>query len=186
MIVVIDNYDSFIYNVVQYFGEFHPDIKVFRNDALSADEVISLNPDAIVISPGPGRPENAGISMELIKKAHGDIPVFGVCLGHQAIGSVFGGMINYASKIYHGKTTVIEHTEDVLFDGLPERFSGARYHSLVVRDLPSTVDIIATSEGEVMAIRVGDTTYGVQFHPESVITENGKKIIENFVRKVVE
>lgn len=189
MIVVIDNYDSFIYNIVQYVGEFYNDIKVFRNDEVTLEELKSLSPDGIIISPGPGRPEDSKVSIDLIKNLK-EIPILGVCLGHQAIGYVYGGEVVQAKNIMHGKSSFIRHNGNEIFNGLPEEFKAIRYHSLVVKkeNLPDTLEIIAESDdGEIMGLKLkGYPTYGVQFHPESILTENGKKIIENFVKIVKE
>jgi anthranilate phosphoribosyltransferase len=188
MILVIDNYDSFIYNIVQYIGEFYSDIKVFRNDAVSVDEALALLPDGIVISPGPGRPDDAGISLELIERA-GDIPLFGVCLGHQSIAQAFGGKIIQAKNIMHGKTSAMHHNGEGIFEGVVNPLNGIRYHSLVAEreSFPSELETTARSDdGEIMGLRVkGRDTYGIQFHPESFLTEDGKKIIRNFVDIVV-
>ncbi|MGC8765867.1 MAG: anthranilate phosphoribosyltransferase [Brevinematia bacterium] len=189
MILVIDNYDSFIYNIVQYLGEFYNDIRVYRNDKIMLEEVKKLSPDGIVISPGPGRPEDSKVSLDLIKNLP-DIPILGVCLGHQAIGYVYGGEIIQAKNIMHGKSSMILQNGNEIFAGLPEKFSAIRYHSLVVRreNLPECLEVIAESDdGEIMGLKLkGFPTYGIQFHPESILTENGKKIIENFVGIVKE
>ncbi|MEJ5283925.1 MAG: anthranilate phosphoribosyltransferase [Brevinematales bacterium] len=189
MILVIDNYDSFIYNVVQYVGEFYSDIKVFRNDEINLDEVKKLDPSGIIISPGPGRPEDSKVSLDLIRNCM-DTPLLGVCLGHQAIGYVYGANIIQAKSIMHGKASTIKHNGNELFANVPESFKAIRYHSLVIdKDSNiSSLEIIAESDdGEIMGVKVKDKPiYGVQFHPESILTDSGKKIIENFVNMVKE
>jgi anthranilate synthase/phosphoribosyltransferase len=189
MILVIDNYDSFIYNIVQYIGEFYPDVKVFRNDKLTVDEALAMEPDGIVISPGPGRPSDAGISEELIRRS-GDIPVFGVCLGHQGITEVFGGEVISASRIIHGKSSNMTHTGTGIFAGLPSPLKGIRYHSLAANraNFPDTLEITCESDdGEIMGVKAkGRNIHGIQFHPESFLTQYGKQIVKNFVDMVVE
>ncbi|NPV01342.1 MAG: anthranilate phosphoribosyltransferase [Brevinematales bacterium] len=189
MILVIDNYDSFIYNIVQYIGEFYPDVRVFRNDKLTVDEALAMEPDGIVISPGPGRPSDAGISEELIRRS-GDIPVFGVCLGHQGITEVFGGEVISASRIIHGKSSNMSHNGTGIFAGLPSPIKGIRYHSLAANraNLPDTLEITCESDdGEIMGLHAkGRNIHGIQFHPESFLTQYGKQIIRNFVDMVVE
>lgn len=189
MIVVIDNYDSFIYNIVQYIGEFYPDIRVFRNDAVTLDQVLAMGPDGIVISPGPGRPEDSRVAIDLLKNPN-DIPLLGVCLGHQAIAYVNGGEIVGAKHIIHGKASTIRHNGKHLFEGVPSPFQAIRYHSLVAKreNLPDVLEVTAESDdGEIMGLKVkGRDVYGVQFHPESILTENGKTLIKNFVNLVVE
>jgi anthranilate synthase/aminodeoxychorismate synthase-like glutamine amidotransferase len=183
---MIDNYDSFTYNLVQYFGELGEDIQVFRNDTITIDKIKKLNPDKIVISPGPGRPDNAGVSNDLISIFKGRIPILGVCLGHQCIGEVFGGTIIRAKQLMHGKTSQIEHDHQRLFSGLPDRFEATRYHSLVVeRDtLPDCLEITAwTDDNEIMGLRHKDYFIeGIQFHPESILTAVGKDILKNFIK----
>jgi len=185
MILFIDNYDSFTYNLVQYFGELDPDIRVYRNDTITPDEVFALNPDRIVVSPGPCTPTEAGISVDLIRACDGRIPLLGVCLGHQAIGQAFGGDVVRADRIMHGKTSLIQHTGDSLFDGIESPFIATRYHSLIIKrdTCPAVLKIIAeTSEGEIMGVKHQDLPiWGVQFHPESILTESGKRIVANFV-----
>ena len=185
MILFIDNYDSFVYNLVQYFGEIEPDIKVFRNDQITVKEIEKLSPKKIVISPGPGRPEAAGISVDIIKKLGGKIPILGVCLGHQAIAYAFGGKIVNAKNLMHGKTSEITHDGKTIFKGLPNPFTATRYHSLIVDrgSLPKDFEISAeTKEGEIMGIRHKELPIeGVQFHPESILTEVGKQIVRNFL-----
>ena len=189
MILLIDNYDSFSYNLYQLLGSVKPDIQVVRNDELTVEEVRRRRPEAIVLSPGPGRPENAGICISLIKALAGEIPILGVCLGHQAICTAFGGKVSYARELMHGKKkTMYQMGEGKLFAGLPREFPAARYHSLAAEEeaLPSCLKVTARSkEGEIMAVE--HETYpifGVQFHPESVMTPDGKKIIENFMEAV--
>ena len=189
MILLIDNYDSFSYNLYQLLGSVKPDIQVVRNDELTVEEVRRRRPEAIVLSPGPGRPENAGICISLIKALAGEIPILGVCLGHQAICTAFGGKVSYARELMHGKKKTMYQTgEGKLFAGLLREFPAARYHSLAAEEeaLPSCLKVTARSkEGEIMAVE--HETYpifGVQFHPESVMTPDGKKIIENFMEAV--
>ncbi len=186
MILMIDNYDSFTYNLVQYLGELGEDIKVFRNDKITVNEIKKLNPKKIVISPGPGRPEDAGISCQVIKEFAGMIPLLGVCLGHQALGFVYGARIVNAKKLMHGKTSIIYHNKKDIFQGIPNPFEATRYHSLIVekKGLPTSLQITAwTKEGEIMGLR--HTRYplwGVQFHPESILTKVGKNILANFLK----
>jgi len=185
MIVLIDNYDSFTYNLVQYFGEFEPDVRVFRNDTISVAGVAELKPSHIVISPGPCTPNEAGISVELIEKLSGKAPILGVCLGHQSIGQAFGGDIVRADTIMHGKVSAIHHKGTGLFAGVPSPFTATRYHSLVIKraTCPDVLDITAETEaGEIMAVAHKELpVHGVQFHPESILTEHGKTLIKNFV-----
>ncbi len=185
MILVIDNYDSFTYNIVQYLGEMGQEVVVHRNDAITTDEIAALKPDHLLISPGPCDPELAGISVETIERFAGQIPILGVCLGHQSIGHAFGGNIVRADRLMHGKTSPIRHNGQGVFEGMPENFRATRYHSLIVeRDtLPDCLKITAeTAEGEIMGLRHKTLNVeGVQFHPESVLTENGRRILENFV-----
>lgn len=186
MIVLIDNYDSFSYNLYQLVGSVEPDIRVIRNDDCTAAEIAEMHPDALIISPGPGRPENAGVCIEAIRYFAGKIPVLGVCLGHQSICEAFGGTVSYAKELMHGKQKTIYKVGDSrLFKGLHDTFPAARYHSLAAqRDtLPETLRVTAESEdGEVMAIEHTQyPVFGVQFHPESVMTPDGKTMIENFV-----
>ncbi len=189
MIVMIDNYDSFTYNIVQYFGKLGSVPKVFRNDEVSVKELENMNPSALVISPGPCTPKEAGISVEAIRAFHGKIPILGVCLGHQCIGYAFGAKIVRAKRIMHGKSSLIEHDGEGLFEGLSLPFSAVRYHSLVIQrqSLPEDFEVCAVSEddNEIMAIRHRRfLTFGVQFHPESIMTQDGLKIIENFLKFV--
>jgi anthranilate synthase/aminodeoxychorismate synthase-like glutamine amidotransferase len=185
---MIDNYDSFTWNLVQYLGELRETPRVVRNDALTVDEALALRPDAIVISPGPGRPDDAGISKELIRRAAGQIPILGVCLGHQCIGEVFGGRVVRAERLVHGKTSAIIHTGRGIFLDVDNPFQATRYHSLIVarEELPEALSIVAwTPENEIMAIRHKDhETWGVQFHPESILTTHGKELLRNFLRLV--
>ncbi len=186
MTLMIDNYDSFTYNLVQYLGELGEKVKVFRNDKITNQDIMRLKPKRIVISPGPGRPEGAGISCELIKEFAGKIPILGVCLGHQAIGYVYGGKIVRAKKLMHGKTSLIYHNKKEIFRNIPNPFLATRYHSLLVerKSLPSCFEIIAqTKEKEIMGLRHKDyPLWGVQFHPESVLTRCGRDILNNFLK----
>jgi len=184
MIAVIDNYDSFTYNLVQYFGELGAEVRVFRNDAITVEALEALAPDHIVISPGPGEPADAGISGDVIRELGPRRPLLGVCLGHQCIGEVFGGQVVRAPRLVHGKTSPILHRGDGLFAGLPSPFDATRYHSLIVAEpLPHALEVTAsTSEGEVMGLRHRThPIFGVQFHPESILTEHGKRILRNFL-----
>jgi anthranilate synthase/aminodeoxychorismate synthase-like glutamine amidotransferase len=185
MIVVIDNYDSFTYNLVQYLGEFDADIRVFRNDQVSIAGIDALNPDQIIISPGPGAPQDAGVSKEVIAELGPKYPLLGVCLGQQCIGEVFGGRVSRAPRLMHGKTSPIYHYQHPLFLGIPSPFEATRYHSLIVEEdgLPDELEIIAfTREGEIMGLAHRQyPIFGVQFHPESILTQSGKQIIENFL-----
>jgi anthranilate synthase/aminodeoxychorismate synthase-like glutamine amidotransferase len=184
MILVIDNYDSFTYNLVQYLGEMGQDLQIFRNDKITVEEVAARRPDKIVVSPGPCDPEHAGISIEAIRRFAGQIPILGVCLGHQSIGQAFGGRIVRADRLMHGKTSPIRHDGRGVFAGMPDPFLATRYHSLLVdrNSLPSCLEISAeTAEGEIMGLRHRSLPVeGVQFHPESVLTEQGKQILKNF------
>lgn len=186
MILVIDNYDSFTYNLVQYLGELGAEVKVYRNDALTVEKITDLKPERILVSPGPGVPANAGIAVEAIRKFAGKVPMLGVCLGHQAIGEAFGGLVVRAKVLMHGKTSEICHDSRTIFRGLPYRFKATRYHSLVVdkESVPDILEISATTpEGVVMGLRHREfPVEGVQFHPESVMTEHGKTLIENFLQ----
>jgi anthranilate synthase/phosphoribosyltransferase len=185
MLVLIDNYDSFTYNLVQYFGELGADIKVFRNDQVTMNQLIALNPSHLVISPGPGEPiKDDGISSEAIKHFDGKIPVLGVCLGHQALGAVFGGKVDRAQRLMHGKTSKVTHNGQGIFKDIPSPFEAMRYHSLVVYDpIPAELEVTAvTPEEEIMGLKHKDHhTYGVQFHPESILTEHGKQLLKNFL-----
>ena len=185
MLLVIDNYDSFTYNLVQYLGELGAEIRVVRNDAIALDEIAALRPDRIVISPGPGTPDDAGISLDLIKRFHGTTPILGVCLGHQAIGQAFGGRVSRAKRQMHGKTSEISHDGRGVFQGLPPRFLATRYHSLAVLEegFPADLEVSARADdGEIMGLRHRRfPVEGVQFHPESVLTDQGKALLKNFL-----
>lgn len=186
MLLMIDNYDSFTYNLVQYLGELGEDIKVFRNNKITISEIEKLNPERIVISPGPCTPKEAGISIGVIKHFAGKIPILGVCLGHQAIGAAFGGDIIRAPRLMHGKTSMIYHDGKTIFEGLPNPFEATRYHSLIIKKetLPSCLEITAwTDMDEIMGIRHKDYIIeGVQFHPESILTKVGKDLLYNFLK----
>ena len=186
MILVIDNYDSFTYNLVQYLGELGADLQVRRNDAVTLDEVEAMNPSHIVISPGPGKPDDGGISLDVIHRFHERTPILGVCLGHQCIGAAFGGRVDRAPRLMHGKTSPIYHDGTGIFQGVPSPFEATRYHSLIVHEpLPDCLLMTAsTAEGEMMALRHRTApVIGVQFHPESILTEHGKHILHNFLRR---
>ncbi len=186
MLLMIDNYDSFTYNLVQYFGELGQDVQVFRNDEIDLEKVASLKPKHIVISPGPCTPNEAGISVPLISEFAGKIPLLGVCLGHQSIGQAYGGKIVKAKTLMHGKTSLINHNNEGVFKGLPNPYTATRYHSLVIEreSLPDCLEITAwTDDNEIMGIRHKTLPVeGVQFHPESVLTEHGHKLLENFIK----
>ena len=183
MLLIIDNYDSFTYNLVQYFGELGVDPVVYRNDEKSIDEIMALNPSKIVISPGPGRPEDAGITESLIKTCYKDIPLLGVCLGHQAIGQVFGAQVIHAPKIMHGKTSLVYHDDVDLYKGVSNPCEATRYHSLIIDKLPSNFKKTAwTDDGVIMGIQHQQyPLYGIQFHPESILTKEGKIMLANFL-----
>jgi anthranilate synthase/aminodeoxychorismate synthase-like glutamine amidotransferase len=186
MLLVIDNYDSFTYNLVQYFGELGADPQVKRNDAITPDEVEKMKPQKIVISPGPGRPDEAGISMELIRKLGAKVPILGVCLGHQCMGEVYGGKVVRAGRLMHGKTSPIQHDGKGVFQGLPNPFEATRYHSLIVEknSVPICLEVCAeTAEGEIMGLRHREyPVHGVQFHPESILSKEGKDLLANFLK----
>lgn len=186
MILMIDNYDSFTYNLVQYLGELGEDLKVVRNDKITLKEIKALRPKRIVISPGPGRPDDAGISKDVIRELGEDIPILGVCLGHQCIGEVFGGRVIGATRLMHGKTSLIYHNGRDIFKGISNPFEATRYHSLIVEreTLPKCLNIIAqTKEKEIMGLKHKKYPIrGVQFHPESILTKEGKKILANFLK----
>lgn len=186
-ILVLDNYDSFVFNLVQYLGEMGAEPTVHRSDALSIEQIIDIAPDGILISPGPGRPEDAGISIEVITQLGGKIPVFGVCLGHQCIGQVYGGDVVRAPQIMHGKTSLISHGGVGVFAGLPDPFEATRYHSLVVErsSIPDVLEITAqTEDGLVMGLRHREfDVEGVQFHPESILTVGGHQLVGNFLER---
>lgn len=185
MILMVDNYDSFTYNLVQYLAELKAEVKVFRNDAITIADIKRIRPERIVISPGPGRPEDAGISVALIQELAGQIPILGVCLGHQAIGYAYGGKIINAKSLMHGKTSRIYHNKKEIFQGLSDPFDATRYHSLVIdrKTIPSCLDITAwTDDQEIMGVRHKSCAlWGVQFHPESILTKEGKKLLQNFL-----
>lgn len=186
MILLIDNYDSFSYNLYQLVGELNPDLKVIRNDECTVEEIRAMKPEAVILSPGPGRPADAGICIDVVRTLAGEIPILGVCLGHQAICEAYGGTVSYAKQIMHGKTSVVKpDTESPIFAGLGETVQVARYHSLaaVEETLPEQLKITArTDDGEVMAVEDREkSVYGLQFHPESVLTPQGKKILKNFL-----
>ena len=184
-VLLLDNYDSFTYNLYQYLGEMGADVCVVRNDAITAAEALAASPDRIVVSPGPGRPEEAGISLELIRLAAGRVPLLGVCLGHQSLGQAFGGRVVRAPKLMHGKTSEIHHDGRTIFSGLPRPFTATRYHSLVVapESVPGCLEVSAwTEDGVVMGLRHRELPLeGVQFHPESILTTEGKALLRNFL-----
>ncbi len=189
MILLIDNYDSFSYNLYQLIGQVNSNIKVSRNDRITIDGIMNLNPEAIILSPGPGKPEDAGICIDLVKEFHNNIPILGVCLGHQSICAAFGGKISHAKRLMHGKSSDISLDYDFIFKGLPTEINVGRYHSLslVKETLPDCLEIIskAKDDGEIMAVKHKEfNVYGLQFHPESILTPDGLTIIENFMEKV--
>jgi anthranilate synthase/aminodeoxychorismate synthase-like glutamine amidotransferase len=186
MLLVIDNYDSFTYNLVQYFGELGADIRVHRNDEITVDDIETLKPARIVISPGPGRPEDAGITPDVIKRFGQTTPILGVCLGHQAIGVVYGGTVCRATSPMHGKTSTVVHDGKGVFSGITDPFQAGRYHSLVISgtDVPAELEVAARTkeDGVIMAVRHrSHPVHGVQFHPESVLTDEGRRILQNFL-----
>ena len=187
MLLMIDNYDSFTYNLVQYLGELGEDVRVFRNDQITVDEIAELEPRHIVISPGPCTPNEAGVSVDTVKRFGGKIPVLGVCLGHQGIGQAYGGRIVHAKRIMHGKTSMIYHTGIGVFAGLPNPFEATRYHSLVIEreSLPACLELTAwTDDDEIMGVRHKDfAVEGVQFHPESILTQHGHELLSNFLKQ---
>ncbi len=187
MLLMIDNYDSFTYNLVQYFGELKQDVRVVRNDQITVAEIEKLRPDHIVISPGPCTPNEAGVSVETIQKLAGKIPILGVCLGHQSIGQAFGGKIVRAKQLMHGKTSMIHHKDIGVFKGLPGPFEATRYHSLVIEreSLPDCLEITAwTEDNEIMGVRHKTLAVeGVQFHPESILTQHGHQLLANFLKQ---
>lgn len=187
MILVIDNYDSFTYNIVQEMGELGAELEVIRNDQTTIEQIRQLAPSHIVISPGPGFPKDAGISMQVIRELGAEFPILGVCLGHQALGEVYGGRVIHAPNLMHGKTSLIHHEGDPLFDSLPNPFIATRYHSLVVEQstLPDCLTVTAVADsGEIMGLRHKEyPVVGVQFHPESILTQNGIRILQNFLEK---
>lgn len=189
MILLIDNYDSFSYNLYQLIGQVNPDIQVSRNDKITIDEIEDLNPDCIILSPGPGRPENAGMCIEIVLTFHDRIPILGVCLGHQAICVAFGGKVSHAKRLMHGKSSEISLDYDYLFKGLPNQIRVGRYHSLSLSEdtLPDCLEIISKSkdDGEVMAVKHREfNIYGLQFHPESILTPDGLAMIKNFLEAI--
>lgn len=188
MLLMIDNYDSFTYNLVQYFGELGQDVHVVRNDALTVEQALALNPSAICVSPGPCSPSQAGISIDLIKAAAGKVPLLGVCLGHQAIGEAFGGKVVRAKTIMHGKTSPVRHINVGVFEGLPNPLTCIRYHSLAIEreSLPDCLEVTAeTADGEIMGVRHKTLDVeGVQFHPESILSDRGHDLLRNFLRRV--
>lgn len=185
MIVMIDNYDSFTFNLVQYVGELGQELQVYRNDQITIEQIEALAPDYLMISPGPCTPNEAGISMEVVRHFAGKIPLLGVCLGHQSIGQVFGAKVVRAQRLMHGKTSAVHHDGKTIFRGIPSPFMAARYHSLILAEdsIPDELEVSArTAEGEVMAVRHKRYPIeGVQFHPESIITEHGKQLLQNFL-----
>ena len=187
MLLMIDNYDSFTYNLVQYFGELGEDVRVYRNDAITLKEIAAMQPDHLVISPGPCSPKEAGISVAVIQEFAGNIPILGVCLGHQSIGYAFGGEIVHAKTMMHGKLSPIHHADIGVFKGLPNPLTATRYHSLAIRreTLPDCLDITAwTEDGEIMGVRHKTLAVeGVQFHPESILTERGHDLLRNFLEQ---
>lgn len=189
MILLIDNYDSFTFNLYQYLGIFTEDIKVVRNNKITIKEIEALDPDCIVLSPGPKSPKDAGICIETVRKFYRKIPILGICLGHQCIAEAMGGTVTYAKELFHGKQSPMEHDSSGIFAGIASPVMVARYHSLAVQntDLPEALEVTAkTADGEIMAIRHRDyPLIGLQFHPESVYTEHGKRMIENFINEAV-
>jgi anthranilate synthase component II len=187
MLLMIDNYDSFTYNLVQYLGELGEDVRVCRNDQVTLAEIGAMNPEHIVISPGPCSPAEAGISVPLIQEFAGKIPILGVCLGHQSIGAAFGGRIVHAKQLMHGKTSQIHHCGAGVFSGLPDPLTGTRYHSLAIEreSLPACLEVTAwTDDGEIMGVRHREfAVEGVQFHPESILTQAGHELLRNFLRE---
>jgi anthranilate synthase component 2 len=187
MLLMIDNYDSFTYNLVQYLGELGADVRVFRNDAITLGEIEKMAPAQIVVSPGPCTPNEAGISLELIRKFAGRVPILGVCLGHQSIGQAFGGRVVHAQRVMHGKVSVISHGGSGVFTGIPNPFRATRYHSLAIEraSLPACLEVTAESEdGEIMGVRHREyAVAGVQFHPDSILTEHGHRLLENFLQE---
>ena len=185
MILIIDNYDSFTYNLVQYIGTLNPNLEVHRNDKITLDEIKRMNPDKIVISPGPGKPQDAGLSIDVVKKFGESTPIFGICLGHQAITVAFGGKVDRANEIVHGKTSKITHSGSDIFKGIPAIFEATRYHSLVAMEdyFPEELKVTAkTDNGLIMALEHQEyPVFGVQFHPESIVTEHGIDMVKNFL-----
>lgn len=189
MILLIDNYDSFTFNLYQYIGIFAEDVRVVRNDKITIDEIKELQPERIVLSPGPKNPDEAGICMDVVKEFYDKIPILGICLGHQCIGEALGGTVSYAKQLFHGKQSLISHDGSSIFTGIDTPIKVARYHSLAVQneDLPDCLRVLArTEDGEIMAMRHKEyPVIGLQFHPESIYTEHGKRMVENFVNGVI-
>ena len=187
MLLMIDNYDSFTYNIVQYFGELGEDVRTVRNDEISLNDINELKPDRICISPGPKSPADAGVSVDVLKQFAGKLPILGVCLGHQAIGAAFGGKVIRAKEVMHGKTSLIAHTGEGVFKGLPSPFTVIRYHSLAIEraSLPDCLEVTAwTDDGEIMGVRHKEFDIeGVQFHPESILSEHGHALLKNFLER---
>ena len=187
MTLVIDNYDSFTYNLVQYLGELKVELQIFRNDKITIDEIRKMKPDAIVISPGPCTPKEAGISVDVIKSFHTEIPILGVCLGHQSIGEAFGGYVVKAPNVVHGKTSTVNHAEKGIFQSVPNKFLAARYHSLVIspENFPTDLEVTAkTDDNIIMGVQHKKyPVFGLQFHPESIATQHGKIILNNFISR---
>lgn len=187
MLLMIDNYDSFTYNIVQYFGELGEEVRTVRNDEITLEQIAAINPDRICISPGPKAPKDAGISLDILREFKGKLPILGVCLGHQAIGEAFGGNVIRAKQVMHGKTSTIAHTGEGVFKDLPSPFTVIRYHSLAIEraSLPSCLEVTAwTDDGEIMGVRHKDYDIeGVQFHPESILSEHGHALFKNFLAR---
>jgi len=187
MLLMIDNYDSFTYNIVQYFGELGEEVRTVRNDEITLEQIAAINPDRICISPGPKAPKDAGISLDILREFAGKLPILGVCLGHQAIGEAFGGNVIRARQVMHGKTSLIAHTGDGVFKDLPSPFTVIRYHSLAIEraSLPSCLEVTAwTDDGEIMGVRHKEYDIeGVQFHPESILSEHGHALFKNFLAR---
>jgi len=187
MLLMIDNYDSFTYNIVQYFGELGEEVRTVRNDEITLEQIAAINPDRICISPGPKAPKDAGISLDILREFKGKLPILGVCLGHQAIGEAFGGKVIRAKQVMHGKTSTIAHTGDGVFKDLPSPFTVIRYHSLAIEraSLPACLEVTAwTDDGEIMGVRHKDYDIeGVQFHPESILSEHGHALFKNFLTR---
>ena len=187
MLLMIDNYDSFTYNLVQYFGELGEEVRVFRNDEITVEAIASLKPDRLVVSPGPCSPAEAGISVAAIQAFAGRIPLLGVCLGHQSIGAAFGGKIVHARQLMHGKTSLVHHADTGVFRDLPDPFTATRYHSLAIEraSLPACLEVTAwTDDGEIMGVRHREfSVEGVQFHPESILSEHGHRLLKNFLEQ---
>ena len=187
MLLMIDNYDSFTYNLVQYFGELGEEVRTVRNDEITLDEIVAMKPDRICISPGPCTPHEAGVSIPVLQQLGGKLPILGVCLGHQAIGAAFGGKVIRAKQVKHGKTDLLHHTGVGVFKGLPDPYTVTRYHSLAIEreSLPDCLEVTAwTDDGEIMGVRHKTLDIeGVQFHPESILTEHGHELLQNFLKR---